>query len=541
MLERDYRDMKKTFLIICLMLSMFVVSCGKGGKGSGNSVSFNMEAEPTSLDPQILTDMSGLFVTSMTYESLVRLNEKNEIIPAGAESWTKSDDGKVWTFKIRQGMKWSNGDPVTAKDYYNGIKRGIEPKTASEYAFLTYYIENAEDYNTGKLKDFGKVGIKAKDDYTLEFRLSQPAPFFLKTLIMPIYFPVNEKALATNGDGYATEAKKSIYNGPFIMEKWVHNNKVVMKKNPNYWNAKNIKVDTLTGLIVTDFEAATNLFENRELDLTKISVEKMANYEGKPELHKFPNGRVYYLGFNTSNPVLKNQKVREALSLAIDRKELVSSILNGAGIVGSGIVSNGTAGEKGDFRAEAGDLFAGFAKVNAKQLFDEGLKELKMTPAQVKLHLLVDENGTGKKEAEFYQSQWKDKLGIDVDVEVLTKKERIARAKAGDFEIVRYAWGPDYADPMTYLEIFHSKAKDINFAKYSNPEYDELIDLAKVNQDNKTRMDAMKKAEKLLANNFTYSTLYYEVGVYLINPKLKGVVIRSVGDSIDFYNASITK
>ena len=533
--------MKKTFLILCLMLSMFIVSCGKGGKGSGNSVSFNMEAEPTSLDPQILTDMSGLFVTSMTYESLVRLNEKNEIIPAGAESWTKSDDGKVWTFKIRQGMKWSNGDPVTAKDYYNGIKRGIEPKTASEYVFLAYYIENAEDYNTGKLKDFGKVGIKAKDDYTLEFRLSQPAPFFLKTLIMPIYFPVNEKALATNGDGYATEAKKSIYNGPFIIEKWVHNNKVVMKKNPNYWNAKNIKVDRLTGLIVTDFEAATNLFENGELDLTKISVEKMANYEGKPELHKFPNGRVYYLGFNTSNPVLKNQKVREALSLAIDRKELVSSILNGAGIVGSGIVSNGTAGEKGDFRKEAGDLFAGFAKVNAKQLFDEGLKELKMTPAQVKLHLLVDENGTGKKEAEFYQSQWKDKLGIDVDVEVLTKKERIARAKTGDFEIVRYAWGPDYADPMTYLEIFHSKAKDINFAKYSNPEYDRLVDLAKVNQDNKTRMDAMKKAEKLLADNFTYSTLYYEVGVYLINPKLKGVVIRSVGDSIDFYNASITK
>ena len=533
--------MKKTFLIFFLMLSMFVVSCGKGGRGSGNSVSFNMEAEPTSLDPQILTDMSGLFVTSMTYESLVRLNEKNEIIPAGAESWTKSDDGKVWTFKIRQGMKWSNGDPVTAKDYYNGIKRGIEPKTASEYAFLAYYIENAEDYNTGKLKDFGKVGIKAKDDYTLEFTLSQPAPFFLKTLIMPIYFPVNEKALAANGDGYATEAKKSIYNGPFIIEKWVHNNKVVMKKNPNYWNAKNIKVDTLTGLIVTDFEAATNLFENRELDLTKISVEKMANYEGKPELHKFPNGRVYYLGFNTSNPVLKNQKVREALSLAIDRKELVSSILNGAGIVGSGIVSNGTAGEKGDFREEAGDLFAGFAKVNAKQLFDEGLKELKMTPAQVKLHLLVDENGTGKKEAEFYQSQWKDKLGIDVEVEVLTKKERIARAKAGEFEIVRYAWGPDYADPMTYLEIFHSKAKDINFAKYSNPEYDRLVDLAKVNQDNKTRMDAMKKAEKLLADNFTYSTLYYEVGVYLINPKLKGVVIRSVGDSIDFYNASITK
>ena len=109
--------MKKTFLVFCLIVSMFILSCGKGSKAAGNSVSFNMEAEPTSLDPQILTDMSGLFITSMTYESLVRLNDKNDIVPAGAESWTKSDDGKVWTFKIRQGMKWSNGDPVTAKDY----------------------------------------------------------------------------------------------------------------------------------------------------------------------------------------------------------------------------------------------------------------------------------------------------------------------------------------------------------------------------------------------------------------------------------------
>ena len=533
--------MKKTFLVFCLIVSMFILSCGKGSKAAGNSVSFNMEAEPTSLDPQLLTDMSGIFITSMTYESLVRLNDKNEIVPSGAESWTKSDDGKVWTFKIRQGMKWSNGDPLTAKDYFNGIKRGLDPKTGSEYSALAYYIENAENYNNGTLKDFGQVGIKAKDDYTLEFTLSKPAPFFLKTLIMPVYFPVNEKALADNGEGYATEAGKSVYSGPFIMEEWVHDNKVVMKKNPNYWNAQNIKVDTLTGLIVTDFEAATNLFENKELDLTKISVEKMANFEGKPELHKFPDGRVYYLGFNTSNPVLKYKKVRQALSLAIDRKELVNSILNGAGIIGSGIVSNGTVGEKGDFREEAGDLFAEYANINVKQLFEEGLKELNMTPAQVKLHLLVDENGTGKKEAEFYQSQWKDKLGIDVEVEVLTKKERIARAKAGEFEIVRYAWGPDYADPMTYLEMFHSKVKDLNFAKYANPKYDELVDLAKVNQDNKTRMDAMKQAEKLLSDDFRYSVLYYEVGVYLINPKLKGVVIRSVGDSIDFYNASITK
>lgn len=209
--------MKKSFLVFCLLISMFIISCAKSGN-DGKSAAFNIEAEPTSLDPQVLTDISGFMVTNMTYEPLVRLNEKNEVVPAGAESWTKSEDGKVWTFKIRQGMKWSNGDPVTGKDYFNGIKRGIDPKTRSEYSILTFYIENAENFNNGTIKDFGQVGVKLKDDYTLEFTLSKPAPFFIKTLIMPVYFPVNEKALATNGEAYATEADKSIYNGPFIME-----------------------------------------------------------------------------------------------------------------------------------------------------------------------------------------------------------------------------------------------------------------------------------------------------------------------------------
>ena len=531
--------MKKILLLISLILAMFIVSCGKNNKSNGKSVTFNMEAEPTSLDPQLLTDMGGFIITGMTYDGLVRLNEKNEIIPAGAESWSKSDDGKVWTFKIRKGMKWSNGDPVTAKDYYRGMKRGLEPKTASEYAFIMYYIENAEQYNGGSLKDFEKVGIKVKDDYTLEITLSKPAPYFIKTMIMPIYFPVNEKALAENGESYATEADKSIYNGPFIMKEWTHDNKVVMEKNPNYWNAQNIKIDTLTAMMIPDFNSATNFFENKELDLTKISIEKMKSFEGKPSLKEFPDGRVYYLGFNQSNPILKNKKIRQALSLAISKNELVNNVLNGAGIVGSGIIAQGTSGEKGDFRTEAGNILASFENANVKQLFEEGLKELGMTANQVKLKLTVDEKGTGKKEGEFYQSQWKEKLGIDVDVEILTYKERIARAKAGQFEIVRYAWGPDYADPMTYLEIFHSNAKEINFAKYSNPRFDELIDLAKVNQDNKTRMNAMKEAEKILSDDFIYSALYYQVGLYLVNPKLKGVVIRSVGNPIDFYGAYI--
>ena len=526
--------MKKILVILTLL--MFVLSCGKAG-GNGKTATFNMEAEPSSLDPQLLTDMGGFMITGLTYEGLVRLNEKNEVVPAGAESWEKSKDGTVWTFKLRKGMKWSNGDALTAKDYVNGMKRGLEPATASEYAFLMFYIKGAEDYNGGKIKDFNQVGIKAKDDYTIEFTLSKPAPFFDKTLVMPVYYPINAKALDQFKDKYATEANKSIYSGPYTIEKWTQDNKVILKKNPNYWNAANTKFDTLKALMVSDFNAATNYFENKELDLTKISLEKKASYVGKPELKEVPDGRVYYLAFNTKAPGLKNKKIRQALSLAIDRKNLVSNVLNGSGIVASGVVSEGTKGENDDFRKEVGDLYAQYKNVNVKALFDEGLKEEGLTPDKLNLTLTVDEKGSGKKEGEFYQSQWKEKLGLDVNVETITYKERLSRAKSGDFQIVRYAWGPDYADPMTYLEIFQTSAGQINVAKFSDPEYDKLVEFAKKEQDNKARMDAMKKAEKILMDDFRYTGLYYEVATYLQNPHLKGVVIRAVGNPIDFYAA----
>lgn len=528
--------MKK--LLIVLMTLVFVLSCGgKNGGNKGNSAAFNMEAEPTSLDPQILTDMGGFMISDMAYEGLVRLNEKNEVVASGAESWTKSDNGKVWTFKIRKGMKWSNGDPLTAKDYFNGMKRGLEPATAAEYAFMMYYIENAEAYNTGKEKDFNKVGIKLKDDYTLEITLSKPAAYFLKTLVMPIYYPVNAKALEEYKDKYATEADKSIYSGPYIIKEWVHDNKVVLEKNPNYWNKDNIKIDTLTALMVSDFEAATNLFENNEVDLTKISVEKMDVYKDKPELIKNPNGRVYYFAYNLTNPILKNKKVRQALSLAVNRDELVSNVLNGSGIKASGVVANGVKGVSGDFRTENGDLYEQYKNIDVKKLFDEGLKELGMTPDQVKLTLTVDEKGTGKKEGEFYQAQWKEKLGIDVQVEVLTYKERLARGKEGNFEIIRYAWGPDYADAMTYLEIFLSTSTGLNVSKYNNPEYDKLVLDGQINQDEKARVTSMLNAEKLLINDFVYSGIYYEVAPYIKRSNLEGVVLRPVGNPVDFYKA----
>ena len=523
----------KKLLLLMLSLLVLMVACGE--KATGNKVVFNAENEPTSLDPQILTDFTGFVITDNLYEGLVRLDEKNEIAPAGAESWTISEDGKTWTFKLRKN-KWSNGDEVTAKDFVRGIERGLNPATASEYAFLGYYIENAQAYNEGTEKDFNKVGVKALDDYTLEFKLNAPTAYFDKLLVMPVFFPVNEKAIAEFKEKYATEAKNSIYNGAYTLEEWVHDNKVVMKKRADYWDAANIKIDTLEGVFVSDFEAATNLFKNKELLFTKINVEKLQEYKDDPAFVKAPDGRVHFLAFNPKNPVLKNDKIKKALSLAINRDDLVKSVLNGAGVKASGLVAGGVPGVNGDFRAENGDLYEKYKDVDVKALFDEGLKELNMTADQVKLTLLVDEVGTGKKEAEFYQAQWKEKLGIDVNVEVQTKKERLARAKSGDYDIVRYGWGPDYADEMTYLELFLTGGS-INVPKYSNPEYDKLIKFAQVNIDPKARIEAMQKAEKILADSFAISPLYYQEGLYLKDPSLEGLTLRAFGNGYDFHKA----
>ena len=532
--------MKKTFLILCLMLSMFIVACGKGGKGSGNSVSFNMEAEPTSLDPQILTDMSGLFVTSMTYESLVRLNEKNEIIPAGAESWTKSDDGKVWTFKIRQGMKWSNGDPVTAKDYYNGIKRGIEPKTASEYAFLAYYIENAEDYNTGKLKDFGKVGIKAKDDYTLEFTLSQPAPFFLKTLIMPIYFPVNEKALAANGDGYATEAKKSIYNGPFIIEKWVHNNKVVMKKNPNYWDAANVKIETVVYKIIPDNNSALNAFNNKEVDVTSITSEQAKGFKDNPKMVSKNDGSVWYLLFNFNNKTLANLKVRKALLMAIDREGLINNVLNGYGTAAKTFVPKGigiTGKDGKDFTEFVPTSTLGYNPQEAKKLLAEGLKEAGQASFP-KMSMLINESGKNKVIAEYIQEQLRKNLNIQLDLEIMTAQERFSRMSQKDFDMVFAGWSGDYPDAITYLDLFESTGGNNN-GSYKNPEYDALVKTVRSTADQNVRIPALVKIEGIIAQDLPVGVLFHREKQYLVDKKVKGLEFTPIGGEYYFGNLSL--
>ena len=264
--------MKKLFLVF-IVLSVFVISCGKSEeKGIGKKIAVNLQSEPKSLDPQLASDASGITIDTLLYEGLTRLDKEGKVVPAAAEKWDVSEDGLKWTFHLRAGMKWANGDAVTAKDFAFAWLRALDPKTASEYAYELYYIKGAQAYNEGKGKK-EEVAIKVVDDSTLEIILDRPTPYLVSLLSFPTYYPINEKFYNEAGKDFSLKADKIMGNGPYKMEKWTPETNIILVKNDNYWNKNAIHLDELEIKMISDSSAALNAFKNGELDTTELSGE----------------------------------------------------------------------------------------------------------------------------------------------------------------------------------------------------------------------------------------------------------------------------
>ena len=244
--------MKK--IIILLAMLIFAISCGKNG-GSGNTFTLNLTDEPKSIDPQLSTDVLGGTVDDLITEGLTKRGKDGTFVAGLAKSWDKSADGLKWTFHLRDGIKWSNGDPITAQDFKNGWLRALDPQTASQYSYMLYPIKNAEKYNK-KAVSAEKVGIKVIDDKTLEVELETPVPYFDSLVAFKTYMPLNQKFFDKTGDSYFTEANKTMSSGAYTMEKWTHGSEIVFKKNPNYWDADNVKVENIVYKIIPDNNSA---------------------------------------------------------------------------------------------------------------------------------------------------------------------------------------------------------------------------------------------------------------------------------------------
>ena len=525
------------FCLTVVVMAMLIVGCsGDGGKNK-NKISVNIESEPKTMDPQLLVDHSAIVMSNSLWEGLTRIGKDGKIAPAAAEKWDVN--GNVWTFYIRDNAKWSNGDKVTANDFYFAIKRAIEPKTASEYAYMTYYIKNAQKYNESKLNDFSQVGVKVIDEKRLEITLETPVPYFAAVLAFPTYFPCNQKFFEGVGQGYSLEADQAIYNGPWKMVQWQHDNKMVLTKNENYWNKNEIKLDGIEYLMIENATTAANMYKNNKIDISVIQTDQIKQFKDSPEYTTYSDGSVWYYEFNIKNKYFKNGKIRRAMTLALDRELLVNQVLEDGSTAALAMVPPGIPGKNRSFREDYGTkYFENNNVAEAKKLLEEGLKEI--GEKEIRFTLLCDTRTERKKVAVFIQEQLKKNLGVTVDLEPVSFQIRLQKMQSHDFDVVASGWSPDYNDPMTFLDMWTTNNGN-NHTLWSNKKYDELINKALVTEDNSARMDVMAEAGKLLMEEMPVGPIYYRNRNALIRSNVKDVKISSVGPEYDFYWASISK
>ena len=537
--------MKKLFLVF-MVLSIFVISCGKTGektetgkgtKGTGKKIAVNLQSEPKTLDPQLATDASGITIDSLLYEGLTRLDKEGKVAPAAAEKWDVSEDGLKWTFHLRKGMKWANGDTVTAKDFAFAWFRALDPKTASEYAYELYYIKGAQEYNEGKGKK-EDVAIKITDDNTFEIELNKPTPYLVSLLSFPTYYPVNEKFYNEAGKDFSLKADKIMGNGPYKMQKWTPETNIILVRNDNYWNKDNIHLDELEIKMISDSSAALNAFKNGELDTTELSGEQLAEFQNDKRLFSYNKGSIKFLKFNVKNKLLANQKIREAISLSIDRDELTNAVSKGNFKPAYGFVPEGyglTNG--GDFRKENGDIFEKYNTEKAKQLFQEGLKEVGVTGTPT-LTLMVYDAPDNQKIGEYIQEKLRVVLGLDVKVETNTYKIFAQNETQGNYDINLSQWGPDYLDPMTYMDMWVKDGGN-NKTNWSSAEYDKLMDTAKSTADNNIRMKSMMDAEKILGKELPIAMLTYNIKNVAVSDRVKDMNFTKIASGYDFYYVDV--
>ena len=516
--------MKKIFLILTLLV--FALSCGKKG-GNGSTFTLNIVTEPSSIDPQITTDIPGGTVDELILEGLLRKDKTGKSVAGIAEKWEKSKDGLVWTFHLRDGVKWSNGDPVTANDFKAGWIRGLNPDTAGSNASMLFVIKNGEKYNAKKVSE-NEVGIKVIDDKTLQVTLESPIPYFDDLVTFKSFMPLNQKFYNEAKDKYFTEAEYTISNGPYTLEKWTHDSELKFKKNPNYWDAGNVKTDNVElKIIATD--SAVNAFKNKEVDVTAVTFEQAKEFAGKPELVKANDGGIYYLLFNTKENVFKNAKVRRAITMAINKEELVNKVLEGSEkltktFTPSGIGLNGVSK---DFPAEVATDQPKFNAAEAKKLLAEGLKEEGLSELP-RFEILFNDTGSRKAIAEYIQESLRNNLGANVELDMVSGKERIERTKKRDYQISLQNWTGDFLDPITYLDLFDSTNAN-NRGDFKNVKYDELTKTVKSSADPKVRVPAMIEMEKLISEEQPVTILFQKQKLYLVNPKVKNLGFVSIG------------
>ena len=474
-------------------------------------------AHPNTLDPAKGSDMYGSGILFNIIEPLVRIQDVKgqmgsvEYVPAGAESWDISEDGLTYTFHIREGNVWNDGTPVTAKDYEFGIKRCIDPRTACPFANNTYYIKGAEKVNKTKLAedeepDYSEVGVVAKDDKTLEITLEHPVPFFIDIVTTRIFFPQRQDLVEQYQDTYSTSPETAPQCGPFILKDWVINSEQNYVKNDNYWDKDNVKLSKYKVSIIKDSNTIFNALKAGQIDYAGVGDPKWkGEFLNNPDYYSTvrANPDTTYFMFNcNADSNTGNNKVRQAISIALDRQELIDSCYNGVPTAAFDFVPPAVTVQGKEFNKLGEGWVKKLAEDNPdpKALFEEGVKEAGLgDPSSVTIKLMgSDTSQEGRTSGEFVQQCLEEALGCKVEVDNQDWSQFINIVQTGKgWDIAWLAWGADFNDPSNFLETCHSQTAAYPTG-YKNEEFDKLLDEAKVEQDADKRVQLFHDAEKIL-------------------------------------------
>lgn len=539
------KKFKHSILMLSLVFSLILSGCNfssssgdsEGGSGGNQILNVTETADIPTLDSTKAHDGIAFTVLNNVNEGLYRQDENNLPIKALATEHEENDDQTVHTFTLRD-ANWSNGEPVTAQDFEFAWKRVMKEASPYGFMFVTAGIKNAEAI-LNEEKDADELGVKALDEKTLEVTLESANPLFLTLLTFPTFLPQSQEYVEEQGDQYALEFDKILYNGPFKLTEWTREQGWKYAKNEEYWDADAVKLDKINVYVVKDTSTGTNLYETEKVDRVELSSALVDEYKDDENFQTIQESGIIFLRFNHNHPVLGNKDVRRAVNMVIDKQSLTDVILKDGSSPLNGVVPAGfyNSPENKDFRELNGEFNTGTIE-EAQALWEKGLSEVGQSDVTVSIN--IADSDDHKKVAEYIQAQLEDNLpGFKMEIKAVPFAQRLEIEKAIEYDMSLSSWGPDYSDPMTYLDMW-LKDGSANRMDYHNPELDALVAEARVETDLSKRYQMLLDIEKILLEEDAAIAPLYQTGEsILIRSKIKGVLVHPTGAEFTYKWASI--
>ncbi len=550
--------MKKRKLLCTLLASVMIIStmltgCGNNagtqGSNNGDTPSSNNEdntdadvpstgdwngelsvvvgPEPDTIDPALNSAVDGGTYIVHAFEGLMTLDENASPVAGQAESYDLSEDGTVYTFHLRDGLKWSDGSDLTAADFVYSWNRAIAPETAADYEYMFDCIDGYAD---------GSLNVTAVDEKTLEVVLITATPYFLELCAFPAYAPVKQDVVEANPDGWTLDPATYIGNGPYKMTAWDHNSQIVMEKNPNYWNADAVVADTIRFVLMEDDSAQLAAYENNEVVMIdSVPTDEIPTLETRNDYHVDGQLGTYYVSFQTQDEIMSNPLLRKALILAVDRTYMVEEVAQAGQEEAGAYVPIGLSDvdPAKEFREVGGNYYdpydyEGNLELAKQALADAGYPNGEGLPT---LEYLYNEGTSHQLIGEALQNMWAQ-IGVNVELVSQEWNTFLNTRKDGDYQIARNGWLGDYNDPISFLDMWVTKEGNKggnNDAQWSNREYDKLISEIKSTSDPEERMSKMHQAEDLIFDEWMLCPLYYYTDIYMVKENVEGFYASKLG------------